>query len=176
MAAPRKPLHPPFTDFPVALWTISLVFDLFSLRYGNAFVRAAFFNLAAGLVLAVLAAASGLVDLGRARRTAAVRRTALAHAGLNVLATATFLVDFWLRRASIDAARTPMEALVLSAVGVALVTTAARLGGRLVFEAGVNVRPVIPLDSFRARATGAGEPIPLPPSERQGPPEQPRPH
>ena len=175
MRAQRKPLHPPFTDFPIALWSVSLVFDLLSLRYGNAFVRAADYNLAAGLVMAVLAAAAGLFDFGRARRTDAVRRKVVAHAGLNVLATVIFVVGFWLRRESVNAEQTPGAELVLSMVGVALVLSAARLGGQLVYDLGVNVRTVVPLDALRDRTAGAGT-IPFAPPERPGPPDQPRPH
>src|SRR4051794_27533602 len=90
-----KPLHPPVTDFPIALWVMSFVFDLFSFRVGNAMVKAAFFNIAAGCIIAILAAALGIFDYLRVLPGVQAKRLGLVHAALNVLALLVFSVDLW---------------------------------------------------------------------------------
>jgi uncharacterized membrane protein len=138
----RKPLHPPLTDFPVALWITSFAFDVASIWMGNAMVKAAFFNLAAGCLMAVLAAVAGVLDYAHIEAGAKARRVGLIHAGLNVLALAVFGVAVFARRELLGATSTPIPMFVLSAVGVALVGASSYLGGQMVYDLGVNVRPL----------------------------------
>src|SRR5437868_2153694 len=58
-------LHPLLVQFPLALWGMSFVFDVLSLRFGAAMTQAARFNLAGGLIAAVVAAAAGVHDFRR---------------------------------------------------------------------------------------------------------------
>ena len=166
-----RPLHPPLTDFPVALWVMAFVFDLVSFGAGNAFVKAAFYNLAAGDVIALLAAAAGLFDFTRIAPGHRTKKVALVHAGLNVLALVIFSVEAWARSSLLAAPHTPVPLVVLSAVGVALVLSAAYVGGQLVYDLGVNVAALTPTErlapEYRAR--------PLPPPPRpEVPPRPPR--
>lgn len=138
----RKPIHPPLTDFPIALWTMSVAFDIASFWYGAMFVQLAFWNMAAGLVLAVFTALFGIRDYSHLPQPSEVRKAGLVHALFAVLATVIFAVNIWFRTFQMDALRTPTGALVLSLVGLVMLAVAGNLGGRLVFRHGANVQPV----------------------------------
>ena len=57
------PVHPVLTDFPIALWSISLLSDVVGLWRGEAAYRQfAFWAIAVGLVIAVPAIVAGLID------------------------------------------------------------------------------------------------------------------
>jgi uncharacterized membrane protein len=171
-ASPRlKPLHPPFTDFPVALWVVSFVFDFCSLGVGNAMVKAAFYNIAAGCITAILAAATGVFDFTRIGDGAPyARRTALIHGALNVFGLMIFSVNLFARTGVLSAGHTPAPLIVLSGVGLAVVVTAAWLGGTLVYDLGVNVREVA--DTERAEAAFVRPEVPPRPERPSYPPRE----
>jgi uncharacterized membrane protein len=146
-----KPLHPPLTDFPAALWITAFAFDIGSIWVGNAMVRAAYFNLVAGCIMAVFAALAGVFDYSRIRRGAPAKRIGLIHALLNVVALMVFIVGVVARTRMLSVAATPMPLVALSAVGVALVGVSSYLGGQLVYDLGVNVRMVTPTDRSELR-------------------------
>lgn len=133
-----RPLHPPFTDFPVALWSTSLLFDVLSLWLGNALVRAAFYNIAVGCVFALVAALTGALDYNRIPDQSPARRVGLLHGGLNIVAFTLFAVNLWLRALEMNAITTPISSVVISAIGVALVGVSAWLGGHMVYDYGVG--------------------------------------
>src|SRR5207247_10754953 len=57
------PLHPAVVHFPVALWSVSLVWDALAAWTGAAtWWHAGFWCLVAGLVMALPAAATGLME------------------------------------------------------------------------------------------------------------------
>ena len=57
------PSHPMFVHFPTALFPTSLLFDILSWGLSEPeLVKAAFYNIAAGLAVAVLAVVTGFVD------------------------------------------------------------------------------------------------------------------
>lgn len=138
-----RPLHPPLTDFPVALWGTSLVFDLLSLWIGNSMVLAAFYNVAAGCVIALFAMLTGTLDYNRIPDRSPARRIGLLHALLNVSAFTLFAVNLWLRSRYLTASNTPLEPVVLSAVGLFFIGISSALGSHMVFEHGVGVEPVV---------------------------------
>jgi uncharacterized membrane protein len=141
------PRHPRWTDFPIALWVASLLFDFGSIApvgSGNLFVRAAFYNMAAGCLLALVAALTGALDYNRIPHDSPARRLGLLHGGINVAAFLVFGVDVILRAQTLDAQHTPLLQVILSAVGVALVGVSGWLGGRMVYELGVGVSALAP--------------------------------
>lgn len=133
-----RPLHPPLTDFPVALWSTSLIFDLLSLWLGNALVMAAFYNIAAGSVFALAAALTGALDYNRIPDDSPARRVGLLHGGLNIVAFTLFAVNLWMRATQLNAITTPTAPVVLSAIGVAIVGISAWLGGHMVYDYGIG--------------------------------------
>jgi uncharacterized membrane protein len=128
--------------FPLALWFFSLVADVIYLWRGNPVWRdwIAFYALLGGIVGAVLAAVFGIVDwLSIEDRE--VKKVADWHARLNVIALLVFAASFYLRTAggSQMLGGSYTIPVVLSVVGVVLITVSGWLGGELVFRHGVAV-------------------------------------
>jgi hypothetical protein len=94
-------------EFPIAFFVATFVSDLIFWQTGNSFwVAASFWLLGAGLVMAALAAAAGLVDfLGEPKIRAL--NDAWWHAGGNVLAVLIQLCNWFLRYQSGEAAIVP---------------------------------------------------------------------
>lgn len=146
MASPASigghPIHPMIIPFPIALWVFSLVADVIFLWRGNPVWRdwIAFYSLLAGIIAAVVAAVPGLIDWGSLTDKRVVKM-ANWHARLNVIALLVFAAGFYLRTsggASLvgDSYTIPV---VLSVLGVILITISGWLGGEMVFKHGVAV-------------------------------------
>jgi hypothetical protein len=118
------PVHPAFTDLPIGFWTSAWFLDLLPDRTSTA--GAARRLIALGVLSTVPTVVSGLGDAAELSR--ADRRTAAAHAGLNVAATAAYAFSWWMRRR-----QTTGAARAVAHVGAALATAGATLGGRLAF-------------------------------------------
>jgi uncharacterized membrane protein len=130
--------------FPIALWIFSLVADIVYLWRGNPVWRdyISFYALLGGIIGAAAAAVPGIIDwLSISDRT--VKRIADWHARLNVIALIVFLIDFYLRTTSgarwVDGSLT--IPLVLSVLGVVLITISGWLGGEMVYVHRVAVEP-----------------------------------
>lgn len=148
MASPaslgKHPVHPMIIPFPIALWIFSLVADLIYLWRGNPVWRdyIAFYTLLGGIIGAVVAAVPGFIDwLSITDR--GVKRMADWHARLNVIALLIFAADFYLR--TTGGARWVSGSLavplVLTVLGVVLITISGWLGGEMVYVHGVAVEP-----------------------------------
>lgn len=135
------PIHPMLIPFPIALWIFSLIADLIYLWRGNpAWEWVAFYTLAGGIVGALLAAVFGIIDYFSIKDRK-VSSIAAWHARINVLALLIFAGSFYLRTTGgaglVNGSYT--IPLVLSVVGVILITISGWLGGELVFKHGVAV-------------------------------------
>ena len=127
------PLHPALTDVPLGAWTTALVFDAAEGCTNNpAYARAADTAVAVGLVGAAGAALTGLTDWSETDGRA--RRVGLLHGLLNLTATSLYATSFFLRR---NRARTAGQAYSLA--GLLVATTAAYLGGGLVYRDRIGV-------------------------------------
>lgn len=128
-----EPLHVVLTDVPIGAWTIAIIFDAFdSLRDRREFSRAADTSVAIGLMGAAGAAVTGLTDWSDVDPPA--RRVGLIHGLLNVGVTALFTTSLILRRKKLRPA-----GRVSAVLGYTLMTVAAHLGGKLVYEHRVGV-------------------------------------
>jgi uncharacterized membrane protein len=130
--------------FPIALWVFSLIADVIYLWRGNPIWRdwIAFYALLAGIIGAAAAAVFGIIDW-LSIKDRAVKKVADWHARLNVIALVIFAISFYLRTTGgsqwVDGSYT--IPLILSVLGVILITISGYLGGELVFRHGVAVNP-----------------------------------
>ncbi len=128
-----EPLHVVLKDVPIGAWTVAMVFDALDLlRNRREFALAANTSIAIGLVGAAGAAATGVTDWSDVDPPA--RRLGITHGLLNLGVTALFATSLILRRRK---ART--EGRILAALGYALMSYAAHLGGKMVYEHRVGV-------------------------------------
>jgi nitrite reductase/ring-hydroxylating ferredoxin subunit/uncharacterized membrane protein len=128
-----EPLHVVLTDVPIGAWTVAMVFDALDLiRSRREFELAADASIAIGLAGAIGAAVTGVTDWSDVDPPA--RRIGLIHGLLNVGATALFATSFVLRKKK---SRTPGR--ISAALGYAVMSYAAHLGGTMVYEHRVGV-------------------------------------
>jgi uncharacterized membrane protein len=146
MASPASigghPVHPMIVPFPIALWVFSLVADVIYLWRGNPVWKdwIAFYALLAGIVGAAAAAVPGLIDWLSIKDKRVVK-IANWHARLNVIALLIFAASFYLRTANGSSWLSGNYTIpvVLSLLGVVLITISGWLGGEMVFKHGVAV-------------------------------------
>src|SRR3954471_4247594 len=128
-----EPLHVVLTDVPIGAWTVAMVFDALEMinsRYE--FARAADTSVAIGLAGAAGAAITGVTDWSDVDPPA--RRLGLIHGLLNVGATALFATSLIMRKK-----KARNEGRGFAALGYALMSFSAHLGGKLVYEHRVGV-------------------------------------
>ena len=148
MASPASvgghPIHPMIIPFPIGLWVFSLIADVIYLWRGNPVWRdwIAFYALLAGIIGAALAAVFGIIDW-LSIKDREVKKIADWHARLNVIALLIFAASFYLRTTGglrmLGGSYT--IPLLLSVLGVILISISGYLGGELVFRHGVAVNP-----------------------------------
>lgn len=142
-----KPTHPPLTDIPVGAIVLVAVLDVVSIiggddaTWAHGFYSAGTVVLAAGAVVAVLAALTGWFDAWKSSDAGTqARRTINAHALLMIIAVVAVLANLILRFFAFgDDASTPVVVLVLSVASVLIGGLGATFGGAMVFEYGFNV-------------------------------------
>jgi uncharacterized membrane protein len=132
------PLHVILIVYPLGLLPVSLIFDLLYLWKRNPqFAIVAYWTLLAGIVGALAAAVFGLIDwLGIPAGTRA-KSVGLRHAVVNVIAVVLFAAAFVMRIGQPEIPE--ILAVILSAVGVAVVSVGGWLGGELAYRMGVGV-------------------------------------
>lgn len=135
------PLHPMIVHFPIALFILTLLLDgaALLLNGGNSVVRAAYYTLIGGTVMALLAVIAGLVDYADIRRDHPAKRTATIHMILNLTATAIAIAGVVLRSNQLEAEMPPLPAWILSLASAGIVLVSGYLGGNMVYEDGIGV-------------------------------------
>jgi uncharacterized membrane protein len=132
------PSHPMLVALPIGLWIFSLVSDIiFKMGWGGAvWSDVAFYTIAGGTVGALIAALPGFVDLTSITNPK-TKTIALWHMFINLLAVVIFACDFWLRTKRAPGDNLP---IILSVIGIILITISGWLGGELVYVRGVAVK------------------------------------
>jgi nitrite reductase/ring-hydroxylating ferredoxin subunit/uncharacterized membrane protein len=134
------PLHPLLAHFPVALFVTSLLFDLSQLfNTGETAVRGAFYTMLVGLIMALLAAIPGLVDWLDIRADHPAKQPATLHMWLNLTLVAIYAINLVLRLSALDVTPTPIIPVLLSVIGVGILSASGYLGGKIVYEDGIAV-------------------------------------
>lgn len=128
-----NPLHVILTDVPIGAWTTAVVFEALQCASGrDDFATAADAAVMIGVAGALCAAVSGVTDWQDA--DAPGRRIGLTHGILNLSATALFSASLFSRRR-----KSRSVTRILRALGYCLMTTAAHLGGEMVYTHRVGV-------------------------------------
>jgi len=128
-----EPLHVVLTDVPIGAWTVAMVFDaLEMINSRHEFALAADTSIAIGLAGAAGAAITGVTDWSDVDPPA--RRLGLIHGLLNIGATALFATSLILRKK-----KARSEGRGFAALGYALMSFSAHLGGKMVYEHRVGV-------------------------------------
>jgi uncharacterized membrane protein len=141
------PIHPLLIVFPLGLLIMALVFDLIYFATDNtAFATAAYWDIAAGVVVGLLAAVFGLVDWLNIPSATRAKAVGMWHGIGNAGVVVLFALSWWLRNGS--AAHTPTAAaFTLALVGVGIGGISGWLGGELVDRLGVGVDAGAHLDA-----------------------------
>jgi len=127
------PLHVVVKDVPIGAWTVALAFDaLDMMRSRREFAQAADTSIAIGLVCAAGTVVTGIADWSDVDPPA--RRTGFIHGLLNLGATALLTTSLILRRK-----RSRRAGRICAAFGYAVMSYAAHLGGKLVYDHRVGV-------------------------------------
>lgn len=135
----KHPIHPMLVVFPIGLWFFSFICDLIGLNVAEPSVWriVALYTMIGGFVGALLAAVPGFIDLlyyqgGKPP----VKKIALTHMSINLLAVVLYAVNIWLRSGAPEDLKTP---IILSAIGICMITISGWLGGQMVHVHGVGV-------------------------------------
>jgi nitrite reductase/ring-hydroxylating ferredoxin subunit/uncharacterized membrane protein len=128
-----EPLHVVLTDVPVGAWTVAMAFDALGfVSDRREFALACETSIGIGLVGAAGAAVTGMTDWSDVDPPA--RRLGLIHGLLNLSGAALFATSLFLRRKKYrEIGR------IVSVLGYAVMSYAAHLGGKLVYEQRVGV-------------------------------------
>ena len=135
-------LHPIITDVPIGAWTTAAVLDAMELCGSEKYKEGADAAVTIGLVGAAGAAVTGITDW--TGTTHVERKAGLAHALINIGATALFLSSALLRKN--ESSR--KTAITLSMLGYGLVSFSAYIGGNLVYNQQVGVNHAASADGF----------------------------
>jgi uncharacterized membrane protein len=155
------PYHPALVSVPLGAWVSSLVFDVAShaARKPGFLAAGAEWLIAIGIAGAGVAALVGLLDLAVIPAGTAVYRTAWAHASINALVIAGYVVDFALRKHSYQLGAPVSPRMVAWSGGCLLLLMASGyLGGKLAYRFGVRVADEeVQADGYRQRRVHAAQ-------------------
>src|SRR6266487_4913848 len=135
----RHPLHPMLVHFPIGLFVLSFVLDLASLAFPSVpnLVRDSFYAMLVGIITALIAAVPGFVDYTDIRSDHPGKRTATTHMTLNLLVVALYGINLGVRSSSLSDSKVSVAPLILSLLGVGLLSASGYLGGKLVYDQGI---------------------------------------
>ena len=129
-----RPIHPMLVGFPIVLFAATIVLELAHIGTHDAsYYRAAMVANIAGVVMALLAAIPGAIDLFSLPAGSPARATGIRHALLNVLTVALFAISGGLLVGGWTA--TTLDAhipVALGMIGIVSMTYAMALGHALV--------------------------------------------
>lgn len=137
----KHPAHPALVHYPIGLFTVSLLFDLGNLLFGPEgwLSLAAFYSMAGGILMALLAAVPGLIDWTEIRADHPGKRTATLHLLLNLAVIGLFVANFLLRIENYEQPGVSGLPLTLSIAAVGAVFVSGYLGGLLIYDQGISV-------------------------------------
>lgn len=138
---PGHPLHPPFTDATIGMFVLAAGLAVIGSTGAikEPAGKAMWLALIGGLIAAVPAATTGLVEWLFIEWGSARWRTATAHMIAMVTAVVLFALAAWRQHPGYVHGRVTTAGLVLSLAGLAVLTLGGWLGGSMVFVHGMRV-------------------------------------
>lgn len=133
------PLHPMLIPFPLALLVGGFAADVGAILFDNADLRVvAWYAIAAGILMGLVAAVPGLLDYARTvPPDSSAKKRATKHMIVNVSSLVCFALAWWLRGGPGVVPDLPL--LVLEALGVVLLSFGGWMGGTLVYRNQIGV-------------------------------------
>src|SRR5438067_7348696 len=137
----RHPIHPMLVHFPIGFLILSFLLDLVSLGFPEVpgLLRGSFYAMLLGIITALLAAVPGFVDYSDIRRDHPGKATATRHMILNLMVVAIYGINLWIRSSALSDSKISLPPLLLSIIGIGLLSVSGYLGGRLVYDQGIAV-------------------------------------
>jgi uncharacterized membrane protein len=133
------PLHPQLITMPAGLLPFSLLLDILYLKTGrHSYAEAAYYTMVGGFVGGLAAGAAGAADYLTIPPESPAKKTADTHAAMNLGLLALTGLNLCLRSGRRKSGAGPA---LLSLVGNLGLFVSAWLGGHLVYEHGMRVRP-----------------------------------
>ncbi|MBL1275703.1 MAG: DUF2231 domain-containing protein [Ectothiorhodospiraceae bacterium] len=132
------PLHPLIVHFPVACWSLGSlagIADLFQVETVAGFSAPLIFT---GLILAVPAMLTGLLELGKTRGDKVAQDTVMTHISFVLMAWLLYAASYYMRGQDMDNAL--LLTHVFSITGFVTLCFAGWYGGKLVYTHGVGVQ------------------------------------
>lgn len=150
--------HPAIVHFPIALLSIAALFAVISLfRKKDFFKEVAFWNLLLGVIGAIAAVLTGLIEEQNLAHNEEVHKILVKHkfTGFGILILSFALLTWlWVRKNKFGKNEYILWVLFL-VLGTAMIFYQGYLGGRMVFEHGAGVKPMKQLmegDSTKAHS------------------------
>jgi uncharacterized membrane protein len=141
------PVHPMLIVFPVGLLVTAVIFDAVDVFGGSpTFGTIAYWNIVAGLVGAVLAAATGLADWLKIPAGTRAKKIGIIHAALNSIVLIVFLIVA-IARTGGDTKSAGVSLFALEVLAIAIAGASAWYGGELAYRHGIGVEPGAHADS-----------------------------
>lgn len=138
------PLHPMLIVAPAALIPFGFILDAMHRSTGKeSYSNAAYYSLVGGLLGGLAAGTAGAMDYLAIKPHTDVKRTANMHAALNSGALVLTAANLLARKNKPNHAG---GSLLLSALATAGVVVSGWFGGRMVYEQGMRVKGVSPVD------------------------------
>ena len=138
-------LHPAIVHFPVALISIAALFAVISLFRKNDFFKVAtFWNLLFGVIGAMAAVFTGLIEEQNLLHNEEVHKILVKHKlnGFAIMILSQILLTwYWVRKNKIGKKEYALWALLL-VISSVMIIYQGFLGGRMVFDKGAGVKPV----------------------------------
>jgi uncharacterized membrane protein len=134
------PLHPALVHFPVALWSVTWVWDALGAYTGAAaWWQTGFWCLMAGTVMAAPAVITGVMELVALEKAHPAESIAVRHMLLMGTAFALYVAELVIRGGPLAPEGWRLYAAVsLSTAGLALLAVGGWYGGRMVYQYGVG--------------------------------------
>jgi uncharacterized membrane protein len=130
------PIHPMLVPIAIGCFIFSFASDLICFFTGanDPWNLLAYYTMIGGILGALAAAVPGLIDL--LSLPPATKSIAVKHMSINLLVVAIYVYNAWMRHGNPQDLKVPM---ILSLVTILMLLVSGRLGGKMVYEAGVGV-------------------------------------